>query len=162
MYIDVYYNASSTNSIAAFFDMYSAMEVSQSRCVSVAFDAVADAPSGETVLTTYDFSANGIRTVTVTPAHSSVTINGQKCVRSGNVVSLWVDFTVSAAISGYDYLIYSPTFATNANALVYNVGNTLQTNVRLYADEGNYGLRCYISFPAGRYVAYVTYITTDA
>jgi len=58
MYIDVYYNASSTNNIAAFFDMYSAMEVSQSRCVSVAFDAVADAPSGETVLTTYDFNAN--------------------------------------------------------------------------------------------------------
>jgi hypothetical protein len=58
MYIDVYYNASSTNNIAAFFDMYSAMEVSQSRCVSVAFDAVADAPSGETVLTTYEFGAN--------------------------------------------------------------------------------------------------------
>ena len=123
--------------------------------------SVADAPAGETVLTTYEFTANGIRTVTLTSAHSSVTINAQNAIRSGNVVSLWVDFTVSASISGYDVLIYAPSFASGVVALVYNAGSTVQTNVRLYGDKGNWGLRCYEAFPAGRYVAFVTYITTD-
>ena len=160
-YIDVHYVASSTRKVACYFDVKTSVSDYRSRFVANNFTAVADAPSGETVLTTYEFTANGIRTVTITSAHSSVTINNQRCARSGNVVSLWVDFTVSTAISGYDNLINTPTFANNANALVYDSGNVLQTNVRLYADAGNYGLRGYAWFPAGRYIAYVTYITTD-
>lgn len=157
-YVDIYYDFSNANIVYCefaahgFFPNVYTIESLQS---------VDDSPSGETVVTTYEFSTNGIRTVTLTSAHSSVTINSQKAVRSGKVVSLWVDFTVSAAISGYDYLINAPTFAIAANALVYDVYSTVQTNVRLYADEGNYGLRCYSSFPAGRYVAFITYITTN-
>jgi hypothetical protein len=157
-YVDIYYDFSNANVVYCefaahgFFPNVYTIESLQS---------VGDPPSGETVVTTYEFSANGIRTVTLTSAHSSVTINNQKAVRSGKVVSLWVDFTVSSPISGYDYLINAPTFAAAANALVYDTGNTVKTNVRLYADEGNYGLRCYIAFPAGRYIAFITYITTD-
>ena len=158
-YVDIYYDFSNANIVYCEFaahGFYPELYTIES------LQSVDPSPNGETVLTTYEFTANGIRTVTLTSAHSSVTINGQKVARSGQVVSLWVDFTVSAAISGYDYLINTPTFASNANALVYGAGNTVQTNVRLYADEGNSGLRCYGSFPAGRYIAFITYITTDA
>lgn len=157
-YIDIHYDTSALNVVTVRFDVKASLIDYQFAATTPT--AVADSPSGETVVTTYEFTANGIRTVTLTSAHSSVTINGQKVARSGNVVSLWVDFTVSAAISGYGYLINTPTFATAANALVYNSYITVQ-NVRLYADEGNSGLRCYGEFPAGRYIAFITYITTD-
>lgn len=157
-YVDIYYDFSDANIV---YCEFAAHGFYPSLYTIESLQSVGDAPSGETVLTTYEFSANGIRTVTLTSANSSVTINNQKAVQSGKVVSLWVDFTVSTSISGYGYLIYAPTFATSANALVYDTGNTVQTNVRLYADEGNNGLRCYAAFPAGRYVVFITYITTD-
>lgn len=160
-YIDVHYTGSYARRETFFFDVKCSIIDYLSRFKALNPTAVADAPSGETVLTTYEFTTDGIRTITLTPAQSSVTINRQKAVRSGNVVSLWVDFTLSEAISGYGFLINSPTFASDANALVYNASSTLQTNVRLYADAENSGLRCYGAFPAGRYVAFVTYITTD-
>ena len=167
-YVDIHYNGRwGGRNTAVHFDVKTAFDTGTPiPSVSAMFkaeslQAVADAPSGETIIATYEFLANGIRTVTLTPAQNSVTINRQKAVRSGNVVSLWVDFTISASISGYITLINTPTFASDANALVYNTYNTLQTNVRLYADEGNHGLRCYGEFPAGRYVAFITYITTD-
>lgn len=161
LYVDIHYDGNTANVVYVDFSVHGWWEYMK-LFSPVAFESVAPSPSGETPMTTYEFTANGIRTVTLTSAHSSVTINDQKVARSGQVVSLWVDFTVSASISGYDYLIYTPTFATAANSLVYDAGNTVQTNVRLYADEGNYGLRCYGAFPAGRYVAFITYITTDA
>lgn len=157
-YIDIYYDSSLQNDV---YCEFAAHGFYPERYTIESLQSVDPSPNGETVLTTYEFTANGIRTVTLTSAHSSVTINGQKVARSGQVVSLWVDFTVSAAISGYDYLINAPTFATAVNALVYDSWATVQTNVRLYADEGNSGLRCYGSFPAGRYIAFITYITTD-
>lgn len=157
-YVDIYYDFSNANIV---YCEFAAHGFFPNAYTIESLQSVGDSPSGETVVTTYEFSANGIRTVTLTSAHSSVTINGQKAVRSGKVVSLWVDFTVSASISGYDYLINAPTFATAAIALVYDAYTTVQTNVRVYADDGNYGLRCYGSFPAGRYVAFITYITTD-
>lgn len=162
-HIDIHYIGTSENPVWCSFTVHTP-HIYQYLFVADNFTSVAPSPNGETVLpeNEYTFTANGIRTVTLTSAHSSVTINGQKAVRSGNVVSLWVDFTVSTSISGYGYMITgAPSFAGSANALVYDTGNTVQTNVRLYADEGNNGLRCYIAFPAGRYIAFITYITTD-
>lgn len=158
-YVDVRYDANSANDVSVDFQVHTA-PTQQGYFTAEQLQAVAASPSGETVVTTYEFSRNGIRTVTLTSAHSSVTINAQKAVRSGKVVSLWVDFTVSSPISGYDFLINAPTFATAANALVYDSNSTVQTNVRLYADEGDNGLRCYIAIPAGRYTAFITYITS--
>ncbi len=157
-YIDIYYESSTENNVYAEISVHG---ITPGLYSTESLQWVDPYPNGETELTRYEFTANGIRTVTLTTAHSSVTINGQKAVRSGKVVSLWVDFTVSTSISGYDYLINTPTFATAVNALVYDAGNRVQTNVRLYADEGNYGLRCYAAFPAGRYIVFITYITTD-
>lgn len=125
------------------------------------FDSIADAPAGETVLTTYSFSANGVSPVAVTSMHSSVSVNSSSCVRSGKNVSLWVDFTVSSAISGYVFLLSCPIFASNVIAVLYDIGYTMQTNMLLYADAGNTGLRCYDYIAAGRYKAYVSYITSD-
>ena len=157
-YIDIYYESSSGNNVYAEISVHG---ITPGLYSTESLQWVDPYPGDETEVTRYEFTPNGIRTVTLTAAHSSVTINNQKAVRSGKVVSLWVDFTVSTSISGYDYLINAPTFATAANALVYDVANTVQTTVRLYADDGNYGLRCYGSFPAGRYIAFITYITTD-
>lgn len=76
-------------------------------------------------------------------------------------MSLWVDFTVSSAISGYAVLLSCPPFASNVIAVLYDIGYTMQTNMLLYADAGNIGLRCYDHIAAGRYKAYVSYITSD-
>lgn len=159
LYVDIYY-AISANSIVR-VDFIPAGTITKSNIAAESLQSVADAPTGETVLTTYQLSANGVSPVAVTSTHSSVTVNSSSCVRSGKNVSLWVDFTVSSAISGYDVLLSCPTFASNVIAVLYDSGYTMQTNMLLYADAGNTGLRCYDHIAAGRYKAYVNYITSD-
>lgn len=159
-FLDIHYAGSVTNETSVDFTVH-VNPLSQNRFTARPLEQVAESPEGEAEMKRYEFTANGFRTVTLTSAHSSVTINDQQTARSGNVVSLWVYFTVSTSISGYDYMITgAPAFATSVNALVYDTWNAVQ-NVRLYADKGNNGLRCYGEFPAGRYVAFITYITTD-
>lgn len=160
MYFDVHYNASSANEVLVYFDVYGKGQANGTS-IAMGLASVADAPSGETVLKTYQFSANGVSPVAVTSMHSSVSVNSSSCVRSGKNVSLWVDFTVSSAISGYDVLLSCPAFASNVIAVLYDSGYTMQTNMHLYADAGNIGLRCYDHIAAGRYKAYVSYITSD-
>lgn len=159
LYVDIYY-ALSANSIVR-VDFIPSGTITQSNIAAETLQSVADAPAGETVLTTYQLSANGVSSVAVTSTHASVTVNSSSCVRSGKNVSLWVDFTVSSAISGYDVLLSCPSFASNVIAVLYDSGYTMQTNMLLYADAGNTGLRCYDHIAAGRYKAYVNYITSD-
>lgn len=159
-FIDIHCKRNDSNPITVSFNVATDLET-QGKMASVKPYSVADAPSGETVLTTYQFSANGVSPVAVTSTHASVAVNRSSCVRSGKNVSLWVDFTVSSAISGYDVLLSCPAFASNVIAVLYDIGYTMQTNMLLYADAGNIGLRCYDHIAAGRYKAYVNYITSD-
>jgi hypothetical protein len=54
---DIHYASSSGHYLTAYYDAYTDLTY-QSKVVSENLASVADAPSGETVLTTYDFSAN--------------------------------------------------------------------------------------------------------
>ena len=160
LFIDVHYNTASGNIVKVGVTAYG--KASDNNVTTPSnLVGVNDAPSGETVVTTYQLSANGVSSVSVTSTHASVTVNSSSCVRSGKNVSLWVDFTVSSAISGYDVLLSCPSFASNVIAVLYDSGYTMQTNMLLYADAWNTGLRCYDHIAAGRYKAYVSYITSD-
>lgn len=58
MYVDLHYNGSSANGVYVDFDVYS-NPTSKRIITSSGLTAVADSPSGETVMTEYTFSANG-------------------------------------------------------------------------------------------------------
>ena len=56
-YIDIHYNASTSSSVYVHFSAEGVRGVNENT-VAMGLTSVADAPSGETVLTTYEFSAN--------------------------------------------------------------------------------------------------------
>lgn len=56
-YVDIHYAGTSANKIAVDFECYADIGLKQS-CVAESLQAVADSPSGETVVTTYTFVAN--------------------------------------------------------------------------------------------------------
>lgn len=58
LYIDIHYSLSYENAVSVTFDVYD-RTVRQSRYTAESLQAVANAPSGETVLTEYTFSGNG-------------------------------------------------------------------------------------------------------
>lgn len=57
-YVDIHYTGSSATDVSVYFDVYMLPTV-QDTFQAVNMQAVADAPSGETIVTTYNFIANG-------------------------------------------------------------------------------------------------------
>ena len=57
MYFDVHYNTSSANEVLVYFDVYGKGQANGTS-IAMGLESVADAPSGETVLTTYTFNKN--------------------------------------------------------------------------------------------------------
>jgi hypothetical protein len=57
MYFDVHYNASSANEVLVYFDVYGKGQANGTS-IAMGLASVADAPTGETVLTTYTFAAD--------------------------------------------------------------------------------------------------------
>ena len=78
-YVDIHYNTSSSNEVLVYFDVYGKGQANGTS-VSMDLTSVADSPSGETVLTTYEFAAN-IRELLTTNifrirrTYSNITIN---------------------------------------------------------------------------------------
>ena len=73
MYFDVHYNTSSANEVLVYFDVYGKGQANGTS-IAMGLASVADAPAGETVLTTYEFMANtdGIGSISVGSDASSV------------------------------------------------------------------------------------------
>lgn len=77
-YIDIHYKLSTTNAVWTYFDIYDGLVGVLPLYTSVGLSAVADAPSGETVMTTYTFSANGTGDMTVNGnLTANSTVSGQ-------------------------------------------------------------------------------------
>lgn len=71
VHIDIYYSGTSANYVTVFYSAYLQLEL-QGRIVSNNLTSVADAPSGETILTTYTFKSN---TTLAMYQHSTFTAN---------------------------------------------------------------------------------------
>lgn len=110
-FVDIHYNTSNSNPVTVDFAMYS-NPITQSRCVSAGLIAVDDAPSGETMLTTYTFAAN-----TITDISSSFTLNTTGISGlSGKVHAL---YDASSQIVHLNFAAYttSTTFGTGTAIL---------------------------------------------
>lgn len=102
VYVDIHYTGTAARDVGVFFNVYAATLAYEKAVTSDNLTAVADAPSGETVVTTYEFSANTETDGTIT-AYSGFTFSEIVVRQSGNIVQ--VKFYVAgtfAAKTGYD------------------------------------------------------------
>ena len=79
MYFDVYYNASSANEVLVYFDVYGKGQANGTS-IAMGLESVADAPSGETVLTEHTFAVNNRAILTtnifsIRRTYSNITIS---------------------------------------------------------------------------------------
>ena len=97
-FIDVHYNIASTRYMACYFDVKTSWSSGpspidmQNRFKSINFDPVADSPTGETVLSTYDFVGTSGKKIDFTPTSGSShsTFGGCWYAKQGNIVQLHV------------------------------------------------------------------------
>lgn len=89
-YVDVHYILSQENQVGVNFNVYCPLDPDginyQTQFTSKDFVAVADSPSGETVLTTYEFAANTFVSGSIAGSYGTVYYE-----RRGNVVSLYCE-----------------------------------------------------------------------
>lgn len=158
-YIDVYYDSTRSNNVAAFFDVYSAEPDALARAVSVPFTNVSAAPSGETVLTEYTFLANGSQV-------SNLTVNGILDVtqrRNWNIFSqagwyrvmkidggraAWsfsIDFDITRVYNNANNEVHSVKMLETYNAIPLFTNEVSKTNtlvvskIRYTLDSNNVG-----------------------
>ena len=79
MYFDVHYNASSANEVLVYFDVYGKGQANGTS-IAMGLESVADAPSGETVLTEHTFAVNNRAILTtnifsIRRTYSNITIS---------------------------------------------------------------------------------------
>ena len=86
-YVDIHYAGTSANKIAVDFECYADIGLKQS-CAAESLQSVADAPSGETVVTTYNFVASTQISGSVAGSYGTIYYN-----RKGDVCSIYGDVT---------------------------------------------------------------------
>ena len=86
-YVDIHYAGTSANKIAVDFECYADIGLKQS-CVAESLQSVANAPSGETVVTTYNFVASTQISGSVAGSYGTIYYN-----RKGDVCSIYGDVT---------------------------------------------------------------------
>lgn len=86
-HIDIHYNSSGSNGVTVYFDV-NVVPDTQYRFTANSLTSVADAPSGETVLTTHDFVANTHISDGVVGSYGTIYYD-----RKGDVCSIYGDVT---------------------------------------------------------------------
>lgn len=117
MYFDVHYNASSANEVLVYFDVYGKGQANGTS-IAMGLASVADAPSGETVLTTFDFNYN---TEGVTDGWH-YTLQGKHIRATKTITDTLTNYTTINGFFGY-YIASITTPFTMASAKYY-VGTT--------------------------------------
>jgi len=111
-YVDLYYNGSSARIVGVDFSVHGSLRINQSQVIAESLQSVADAPSGETVLTTYDFAAN-------VSAASTTELKLQNRKVTSNVLSQTTYTFVVTRVAGHyaHFLLYGGT--GRARAFLY-------------------------------------------
>lgn len=97
MYFDVHYNTSSANEVLVYFDVYGKGQANGTS-IAMGLESVADAPAGETVLTTHSFAAN-------TELSEDATSDGVRHIikRTGKIVVLTIESANGKSCSAGTY-----------------------------------------------------------
>ena len=98
IHIDVHYSLSTSNEVLVYFDVSGKGE-QNGTTVSNGLQSVADAPSGETVLTTYEFAANTMQQSVTIPYSQFASSNGTIWGTESHVKLVWDNKKV--VITGY-------------------------------------------------------------
>lgn len=146
-FIDIHYNLSRANQVGAEFEVYAPLDTDgnsyKPQFESLGLTSVADAPSGETILTTYTFSesTDGVGTIT---AGSIGSIHADSwLVKRNNVVQGYCQTLVNGTLSsGWNIIGVLPSgFRPTAQYDYCGVENSSDVfmHIRLYAN-GNIGV----------------------
>lgn len=144
MYFDVHYNASSANEVLVYFDVYGKGQANGTS-IAMGLESVADAPSGETVLTEYVFASN----TSIVDVGSSGGVN-HSYRRSGNVVVIGMVSPGGKSLSQNVYTTVATLpiglrpldvidFAADNTGGTINIGGRIQLNgnIELYPTNGS-------------------------
>lgn len=144
MYFDVHYNASSANEVLVYFDVYGKGQANGTS-IAMGLESVADAPAGETVLTTYTFRAN--YNPTMVDIWSAVTLNYselRKDVRiQGGMVHILIETYFDSYQADHEYTLGSVSSPYRPLYLVFFTGHTVDANFNPK------GLVTFIIYPDG-------------
>lgn len=122
-YVDVHFTGNANNTVTVYFDPMIAIVAFQSRITANNLEAVADAPSGETVVTTYEFSQTGVHFGDTTVGGVLGVTNRQAYARlssAGWYRVCWLEGATQ----------YSPIGA---------LGALIRFNIVVYGNDGNNG-----------------------
>ena len=129
MYFDVHYNTSSANEVLVYFDVYGKGQANGTS-IAMGLASVADAPAGETVLTTYTFRAN--YNPTMVDIWSAVTLNYselRKDVRiQGGMVHIFIETYFDGYQADYEYTLGSVSSPYRPLYPVLFTGHTVDAN----------------------------------
>lgn len=129
MYFDVHYNASSANEVLVYFDVYGKGQANGTS-IAMGLESVADAPAGETVLTTYTFRAN--YNPTMVDIWSAVTLNYselRKDVRiQGGMVHILIETYFDSYQADHEYTLGSVSSPYRPLYPVFFTGHTVDAN----------------------------------
>ena len=129
MYFDVHYNTSSANEVLVYFDVYGKGQANGTS-IAMGLASVADAPAGETVLTTYTFRAN--YNPTMVDIWSAVTLNYselRKDVRiQGGMVHIFIEAYFDGYQADYEYTLGSVSSPYRPLYPVFFTGHTVDAN----------------------------------
>lgn len=99
-FVDIHWASSNSSYVGVSFDYTAISTARQANLTSQNLVAVADSPSGETVLTTYEFTADGVRLGSIS-ANSGYTFNEVRVAQSGRVCE--IQFYVTGAFTAHTY-----------------------------------------------------------
>lgn len=148
MYFDVHYNTSSANEVLVYFDVYGKGQANGTS-IAMGLASVADAPAGETVLTTHNFSAN---------ASPVQTANVSDVLRSGTFTPSdnTLDYTATAPCWFYG------SFLMQANSR--GITHIEVNNVRVYDFDLSASLGhqyCFVPVPLQKGDRLYVYISSN-
>lgn len=148
MYFDVHYNASSANEVLVYFDVYGKGQANGTS-IAMGLASVADAPAGETVLETHNFSTN---------ASPVQTANVSSVLRAGTFTPSdnTLDYTATAPCWFYGSFVMQ----ANSRGITYIEVN----NVRVYDFDLSASLGhqyCFVPVPLQKGDRLYVYISSN-
>ena len=134
-YIDIHYTYNQSRQVGVDFEAHVTALIEQSRVTANSLESVADAPSGETVMTTYSFEANGfVPNQSIMTTYGDLSLTGTADYQTPSAVNVATStYTDVASVTlgvGKWILLLSIRFAKNATGYRY---------CRLSSTSGNSG-----------------------
>ncbi len=121
-YIDIHYTYSQSRLTGVDFDVHTSILVEQGYVTANSLEAVADSPSGETIMTTYSFTANGyVSNQAILTGYGDLSQTGETITEVPSAVSVanTTNKTVASITmsTGWWMILWVARFANNATGM---------------------------------------------